>query len=309
VAPKHGLGKGLSALLPVDDETLDQEFGTKAFPETMNPGAFSKGGIPETLVSLEKLRPNPSQPRTYFEPGSLQDLAASIREHGIIQPIIAEDAGDGTYIIVAGERRTRAAALAGLSDVPVIIRAFTDEQRMEISLIENIQRTDLNPIEEATAYRHLMEVTGLSQEEVAAKVGKNRSTVTNALRLLKLPPLMQKNLEIGQLSPGHARALLSVSDPTCQEKLFQKILVSGISVREAEKFAAACNRGSEEASKDPAKTKSFSKRPPELSAIEEKFIEILGTKVIIDGDLNRGSIRIDYYSMNDLDRIYEILER
>jgi ParB family chromosome partitioning protein len=258
-------------------------------------------------LPLEKLQANPNQPRRYFDEASLRELADSIQEHGIIQPIIAEDTGDGTYRIVAGERRTRAAALAGLSTIPALIRHYTDEKRMEVSLIENIQRADLNPIEEASAYKGLMELTGLSQDEIAAKVGKNRSTVANALRLLKLPRIMQERLEQGALSAGHARALLAVSNPQDQERLFQEMLTKGISVREAEKRATAFN--TEGNAKIATKVSSVSKQVPELRAIEEKFIESLGTKVSIEGDLHKGNIHIEYYSMEDLDRLYEILGR
>jgi ParB family chromosome partitioning protein len=284
VLPKHGLGKGLGALLPLVEEGS----------QTVN-------------LPLEKLQANPNQPRRYFDEASLRELADSIQEHGIIQPIIAEETGDGTYCIVAGERRTRAAALAGLSTIPALIRHYTDEKRMEVSLIENIQRADLNPIEEASAYKGLMELTGLSQDEIAAKVGKNRSTVANALRLLKLPRTMQERLEQGALSAGHARALLSVSNPQDQEHLFQEMLTKGISVREAEKRATAFN--TEGNTKIATKVSSVPKQVPELRAIEEKFIESLGTKVSIEGDLHKGSIHIEYYSMEDLDRLYEILGR
>jgi ParB family chromosome partitioning protein len=254
-------------------------------------------------VALEKLRANPSQPRKYFDDETLRELADSIREHGIIQPIIAEDAGDGTYIIVAGERRSRAARMAGLTEVPVILRDYSEEKRMEVSLVENVQRADLNPIEEAEAYKGLMDLTGLSQDEVALRVGKNRSTVANALRLLKLPKTMRQSLETGEISPGHARAILSVSDPAFQETLFREILEGNFSVREAEKRAGDLNKGE----KPRSRAGDGGKRPPEIGDMEEKFIKLLGTKVAIDGDLNRGTIRIDYYSMEDLERLYEIL--
>ncbi|MDR2485906.1 MAG: ParB/RepB/Spo0J family partition protein [Treponema sp.] len=309
MAFKHGLGKGLGALIPVDDESPQPSaqgipIVERAVPDEISPGR-------EVLVPLEKLRAHPNQPRRYFDDGSLQELADSIRQHGVIQPIIAEDAGDGTYIIVAGERRTRAAALADLTHVPVLIRNYTDEKRLEVSLIENIQRTDLNPIEEAWAYKRLMELTGLSQDEVASKVGKKRSSVANTIRLLKLPQVMQESLKTGELSPGHARSLLSVIDSACQEKLFRKILAAGASVREAEKLAATCNRaGGACNSSQSSKTKpAVPKRDSELTAMEEKFIESLGTKVRVEGDFHKGSIRIDYYSIEDLNRLYEILVR
>lgn len=300
MAHKHGLGKGLNALIPLEDESPSRS------PRGGRPAKDAKPGG-EVLLPLDKLKANPHQPRKRFEEGSLQELADSIREHGIIQPVIAEDAGDGTYIIVAGERRVRGAALAGLKEAPVIIRNYTDEKRREISLIENIQRTDLNPIEEASAYKGLMELTGLSQEELASKVGKKRSTVANTLRLLKLPQAMQESLTTGQLSSGHARALLAVTDPVKQKQLFQRILSAGISVREAEQCAASHNDGGKLPPQAKAKPKGDPKRDPDLKALEEKLIESLGTKVAIEGDLHRGSIRIDYYSMEDLDRLYNLL--
>ncbi|MDR2133944.1 MAG: ParB/RepB/Spo0J family partition protein, partial [Treponema sp.] len=207
---------------------------------------------------------------------------------------------------------TRAARLAGLDRVPAIVREYTDEKRMEVSLIENIHRANLNPIEEASAYKNLMDFSRLSQDEVASRVGKNRSTVANALRLLKLPAVMQKSLETGELSSGHARALLSVDDKTAREKLYADILSSGISVREAERRAAVLNgAGTEGGAKGKGgsgeKPKPAAKRAPELGAMEEKFIGRLGTKVAIEGDLHRGRILIDYYSMEDLERLYEIL--
>jgi ParB family chromosome partitioning protein len=260
-------------------------------------------------LAIDRLVANPGQPRKRFDETELRELADSIIEHGIIQPIIAADSGDGSYIIIAGGRRTRAARLAGLTEVPAIIRKYTDEKRLEVSLIENIQRTDLNPIEEAAAYKNLMDFSHLSQEELAVRVGKNRSTVANALRLLKLPADMQKSLESGRLSPGHARALLAVTDKNLREKLFREITGKDLTVREAEKRAAALNAISpagEEAAPETTAPHAL-KRAPELDAMEEKFIDKLGTKVVIEGDLNKGRIHVDYYSMEDLERLYEIL--
>jgi ParB family chromosome partitioning protein len=288
-ASKFGLGKGLDALLPLEDKPVGKEPG--------------KDGSRMEKVPLDKLRANPNQPRKYFGEAELAELADSIRDHGILEPLIVEDAGDGFYTVVAGERRLRAALLAGLAEVPVLLRAFTDEERMEVTLIENVQRTDLNPIEEASAYKQLMDLTGLSQDEMAAKVGKNRSTVANALRLLKLPQDMREALTQGRLSAGHARALLSLTIPAQQGQLFQKILTEGISVREAEAFTGQ-DPGEGKASKE----KGRRRRDPQLVSIEAKFIETLGTKVAIEGDLAKGCIRIDYYSMEDLDRLYNLLE-
>jgi len=257
-------------------------------------------------LPVEKLVSNPNQPRKNFNEAELQELAVSIKTYGIIQPIIAANAGDGTYIIIAGERRTRAAKLAGLETVPAIIRNYTDQKRLEVSLIENIQRTDLNPIEEAAAYKNLMDFSKISQDELAARMGKNRSTVANALRLLKLPVEVQKSIEEGKVSSGHARALLSVTDTKARDKLYREVLSSELSVREAEKKASALN-DQEGGKNKTAGAKKNKKRPPEVDAMVEKFISKLGTKVVIEGDLNKGRIQIDYYSMEDLERLYEIL--
>jgi len=298
-AIKRGLGKGLSALLPDESEENSANQADKQASEEKDEGIKERTG--EIFVAPEKLKANPNQPRKVFNEEELAELADSIRQQGIIQPIIAEDAGDGTYTIIAGERRARAARLAGLEQVPVVLRKYSDEKRMVVSLIENIQRANLNPIEEAQAYKQLAELENLSQEDVAARVGKNRATVANALRLLKLPAEMQESLKKNELSPGHARAVLSVSDAKAQVALYQEILKKGLSVREAEKRAVALGQES----KKPQKAEKG--RAPELAAMEEKFMLRMGTKVVIKGDLNKGAIEIDYYSMEDLDRLYEIL--
>jgi ParB family chromosome partitioning protein len=305
VTPKRGLGKGLDALLPLEGEDAA---GFPDFPSVQAAGELS--------VPLDKLKSNPEQPRKDFKEAELRELADSIREHGIIEPIIAETDGEGGYTIVAGERRFRAARLAGLSEVPVSVRSYSAANRMLVALIENVQRSDLNPIEEAGAYKNLIEFTGLSQDEVAAKVGKNRSTVANALRLLNLPEAARRSLEKGELSPGHARSLLSVNGEAARDTLYREILEKGFSVREAEKRAAALNGkvkepagGEREAAgeEDPGSRPVPAKRPPELVNMEEKLIEKFGTKAVITGSLEKGSIRIDYYSMEDLDRLYNLI--
>jgi ParB family chromosome partitioning protein len=307
VAHKAGLGKGLDALLPDSiSGSLREGKLQHSKGDTVSVGNKSPNAVVQ--LPIARLVANPEQPRKNFDEAELKELADSIAEHGIIQPIIVADAGggaakDGSYIIIAGERRTRAARLAGLKEVPAIIRKYTDQRRLEVSLVENIQRSDLNPIEEAAAYKNLMDFSQLSQEELAAKVGKNRSTVTNALRLLKLPAHIQKSLETGGISSGHARALLAVNDKNLREKLFNEITGKGISVREAEKRATALNISPEEKKAE----KTSPKRPPEITEMEEKFIDKLGTKVTIEGGLEKGRIHIDYYSMEDLDRLYEIL--
>ena len=300
MAKISGLGRGLTSLL---DES-EQETRDNA-PEAVRAGS-------ELFVDPSLLKPNPHQPRREFDEEALKELADSIREHGIIQPIIAEEAGDGTYFIIAGERRTRAARLAGLLTVPVILKKFSEERKLEVALIENIQRENLNPIEEAEAYHQLMTMGNLSQEETAARVGKNRSTVANALRLLKLPEDIRSSLSTGQISPGHARAILSIMNPADQRILFGRIVGNGLSVREAERMAAELNGGSRAgkegaASAGKKKSDDESVRSIEVRTIEQRFIDALGTKVTVKGSLDRGTIEVAYFSRDDLDRLYELI--
>jgi len=314
MARRIGLGRGLNALLDNNDASSNAITQEDAPAEQLSEPIQAEANTSSSKnkmqnieqMPIEKLVPNPGQPRKNFDETELGEMADSIKTYGIIQPVIAANAGDGTYIIIAGERRTRAAKLAGLNSVPVIIRDYTDQKRLEVSLIENIQRSALNPIEEAAAYKNLMDFSSLSQDELAARMGKNRSTVANALRLLKLPVEIQKSIEEGKVSSGHARALLSVTNIKSREKLYRDILANEVSVREAEKRASVLN---ENEGKDKSKTaaKGGKKRPPEVDAMVEKFIHKLGTKVVIEGDLNKGRIHIDYYSMEDLERLYEIL--
>jgi len=323
-----GLGKGLDALLDNNDDYQQitqpepQDNSSHDVPSYDAPSydassaetkieyitSVSKNKTNDIIqLPVDKLVQSPGQPRKNFDETELQELAESIKTYGIIQPIIAANAGDGTYIIIAGERRTRAARLAGLETIPVIIREYTDQKRLEVSLIENIQRSDLNPIEEAAAYKNLMDFSNLSQDELAVRVGKNRSTIANALRLLKLPVEIQKNIEEGKVTSGHARALLSVTDTKGREKLFREILTTELSVRETEKRASALNENKDTGKKKNVNKKGGRGRPPEVDAMVEKFMNLLGTKVVIDGDLNKGRIIIEYYSMEDLERLYEIL--
>jgi len=285
-----GLGRGFGALLPGEDSF--------SVPDVA-------AGDVVKVVPLSVVEPNPDQPRKDFDQDALEELAASIKEQGVLQPLLVESWASG-YRIVAGERRWRAAQLAGLAEVPVLVRAFSDESRMEIALIENIQRSDLKPMEEARAYRGLMEAFNLTQDEVSKKVGKQRSTVANALRLLKLPEEMQSALDRGGLTAGHARAILSVTLSSGQNSLFQEILAEGLSVREAEERAQRLNAGGAPATPKTAAAAS-ARRVPEIADLEQRFIERLGTKVSIKGDAKRGKIEIVYHSADDLDRLYEIL--
>ena len=261
-----------------------------------------------TEVSVSALKPNPQQPRREFNETALRELADSIRLKGVLQPVLAEPSQDGTYVIVAGERRVRAARLAGLEKVPVLVRQFSPDEKLEIALIENIQREDLNPIEEALAYKKLMELGGLSQEQMASRVGKDRSTVANTLRLLKLPQEAQTAVEKGALSPGHARAVLSLVNPADQQLLFRRVIEKGISVREAEELAAAFSAGKRQGQKSRKASQAGAERKePEVKEIEQKLMEKLGTKVELRGNGGKGRIEIAYYSSDDLERLLEII--
>lgn len=299
MAKTGGLGRGLSALLENDDSPIRE-----SVPPNERSGAGS-----ELFVNPSLLKPNPHQPRQEFDETALRELADSIREHGIIQPIIVEEAEGGTFFIIAGERRTRAARLAGLTTVPVIVKKFSEERKLEIALIENIQRENLNPIEEAQAYHKLMELGNLNQEEAAVRVGKSRSAVANALRLLKLPEDMVSSLASGQITAGHARAILSVLNPADQRILFGRILGNALSVRDTERMAGELNGGSRAGSEQPKQKKTDvngALKDIEVRNLEQKFIDVLGTKVSVKGNLEKGSIEISYFSRDDLDRIYEI---
>ncbi|MDR1748613.1 MAG: ParB/RepB/Spo0J family partition protein, partial [Spirochaetaceae bacterium] len=253
---KKVLGKGLGALLTEDEPVFSNQNTEIPPPETEAAG--------ERLIDISLLKPNPYQPRGEFDAEALQELAESIREHGIIQPVLAEQLDDGSYYIIAGERRTRAARLAGLTRIPVLLKKYSDERKLEIALIENIQREDLNPAEEARAYKKLMEMGNLTQEEAAARVGKNRSTVANALRLLKLPEDMLNAVTSGQITAGHARALLSVENSADQRVLFGRIVGSGMSVREAERNAAELNNGSRAAAATKKSAPAQPRKDPQL---------------------------------------------
>ena len=280
---KKALGKGIGALF----RDLDERQGEQGLQE----------------VPLNAVKPNPNQPRQEFSEDSLRELADSIREKGVIQPILVELESPGTYSVVAGERRLKAARLAGLDTIPVLLKQLSAEEKIEVALIENIQREGLTPIEEARGYQQLMDLGRLNQEEVARKVGKKRSTVANAVRLLKLPEEMQRALSKGNLSPGHARAILSVTNPEHRQSLFQTIQERDLSVRQAEAESARLNSGGRpDKIKRPVKPK---RRVPELEEIEQGLIELLGTKVKVSGSLTKGRLEISYYSADDLSALME----
>ena len=286
--PRSGLGKGLDALIPT---------GKGFQPEGVE---NASGGV--TQVGVSQIVPNPRQPRTRFDPVALEELASSIKMHGFIQPLIVSknESGEG-YVLIAGERRLQASRQAGLETVPVIVRQTTDLDRLELALIENVQRADLNAIEEAVAYQHLADEFKLSQEEIAQRVGKSRVAVTNTLRLLKLPKVIQSALVEGQITEGHARALLALENPQAQLAAMHTIIRDGLSVREAEELARKYSGET-----PPAKAKALP--APEVVALEERLRSSLGTKVDLKhGKEGKGSITLHYYSNEELNTLLERL--
>lgn len=277
-----------------------------ASPVNLNlPAGISSDENGTLWVDPALLKPNPRQPRTYFDDEKLAELTESVRNEGILSPVIIEDANDGTFFIIAGERRTRAAKAAGLKKIPVQLRKYSEQRKLEVALIENIQRTDLNALEEAQAYYDLMELGNLTQDQVAERVGKNRSTVANCLRLLKLPEDIQKALVTDSISSGHARAILSLENDSDKRILFGKIIGQGLSVRQSENIAKEMKSGISSAAKTDLKPEP--KKDPNLAALEQKLIERLGTKVQLKGGFSKGTISINYFSSEDLDRIFNLI--
>ena len=307
-----GLGKGLGALMAEADEevSLDvnvkEENGVKVKTNTNLPEGITADENGTLWVNPSLLKPNPFQPRAEFNEDDLLELTESVRKEGVLSPVIIEDAGDGTFYIIAGERRTRAAKNAGLEKIPVQLRKYSDVRKLEVALIENIQRADLNPLEEAQAYYRLMELAKITQDEVASRLGKNRSTVANSIRLLKLPEDMRKSLVKNEITPGHARAILSLDSDTDMRILFGKILGQKLSVRQTESLAKEMKEG-KPSETDNKKTAKKDERDPNYVALENKLIEVLGTKVQFKGDFDKGVISINYFSQDDLDRIYNLI--
>lgn len=281
-----GLGKGLGSLL---GEMADIGVRTKENPK-------EEAKTAETLVKTRLVEPNREQPRKAFDDAELQELAESIRVHGVIQPLIVTKDGEH-FRIVAGERRWRAAKIAGLKEIPVIIREYSEQTMQEVALIENIQRKDLNPIEEAEAFQKLIEDYALTQEELAERVSKSRTAITNAVRLLKLPKKVREMLQAGTLSVGHAKVLLGLSEEKDQNALAERVLAENLSVRETEKAVKAINRG-------PRKEKAPLRNSVAYEETEDNLQKILGTKVVIKRKSdNAGRIEIDFYSLEDIERI------
>lgn len=290
----RGLGKGLDALIPNVTSDTKGKSAVKSIEEKKEP---------ETIVKITKIEPNREQPRKNFDEDALQELADSIKQFGLLQPILVQDRKT-YYEIIAGERRWRAAKLAGLKEVPVIIRDYTDQEIVEISLIENIQREDLNPIEEALAYKRLLTEFNLKQDEVAERVSKSRTAVTNSMRLLKLCDKVQQMIIDDMISSGHARALISIENPEEQYNIAQKIFDEKLSVRDVEKLVKNLNK--------PEKLKKEKEEDKSLEVIyqdvEEKLKQSLGTKVAIASKGNgSGKIEIEFYSHDDLEKIIGLL--
>lgn len=295
IKKSFGLGKGVSSLFA--DYQKDAE--------AVNVEEKNKDVSRETVlyVSLDKIKPNTNQPRKAFDEKALNELADSIRHQGVIQPIIVEEYAPGWYSIIAGERRFRAAQIAELKEIPVLVKSFSDVQKSQVALIENIQRENLNAIEEARAYKDIIEKSGMTQDEIADMVGKNRSTITNSLRLLQLPDSIQDDLISKVITAGHARAILSLVNPSDRILLRNKIVEKELSVREAEKQAEDFNAGK----KLVVKKNSVKANDAIKQEVEDKFLEAFGTKVQVTGNLRRGKVVIAYKSRQDLERLYSLL--
>ena len=290
MAVKKGLGKGLGSLIP--DSDIKEEPKTKIIKEPA-----------EVMLKINDVEPNREQPRHNFDEDALLELAESIKRYGIIEPLLVKKEED-YYKIVAGERRWRAAKLAGLKEVPVVIKDYSNQEIMEVALIENLQREDLNPIEEAQAYQSLIREYNLKQDEVAERVSKSRAAITNAMRLLKLDERVQQMVIEDMISSGHARTLLGIEDKEQQYTIAMEVFDKKLSVRETEKLVKAYNNPS----------KSVDKKIPENDFIyrdmEEQLKAAVGTKVIIKNkDKNKGKIEIEYYSQDDFERIVELLKK
>ncbi len=281
MSARQALGKGLGALIP-----------DKVAPDSNAKRIFQFCGI-------EEIQPNPHQPRKKFDDQQLQELVDSIREKGILLPLVVRRKGT-SFELIAGERRWRAAQKAGVKEVPILVKEVSESELLELSLIENVQRENLNPVEEADAYKALVDQFHLTQEEISKKVGKDRTTVTNTLRLLKLPPEIRQSLAEDAITMGHARAFLGLEGAEKQKLLLKKVLAEGLSVRQTE---ALVKRAGAKKSAAPARNST------PWDSLTEELQRILGTKVRITGQGKRGKIEIDFYSPDELDRIIEILKR
>jgi len=286
---RSGLGRGLGALIPTD----------------VVGGTAVRPGVLE--VAISSIEPNPFQPRNHFDEESLAGLTASIRELGVLQPILVRETKPERFALIAGERRWRAAKRAGLQYIPVIVREVNDEQTLQHALVENLHRDDLNPLEEAAAYQQLIEDFNMTQEAVAQRVGKSRSAVANLLRLFQLPPQVQRLVADGQVSAGHAKAILSTPDRAFQEALARRVATEGLTVRETEEAVRLRNGRTADHPVPDGGTPGSKLRPPGLLELEELLAEQLDTRVKINMGPKRGRVVIEFADLEDLERIYKVM--
>ncbi len=292
---KRGLGKGIGSLMSgFDFDSQTEDVLSKTIKEETK-----NRGLTVVDIELSHIRTNSNQPRKFFDEDSLKELSESIKSQGIIQPLTVEEIAPGEFSIVAGERRYRAAKMAGLERVPCIVMSLNEVQRIQVSLIENIQRENLNAIEEAQAFQYLIDKTGFTQETVAERVGKSRSAVANSLRLLSLSDQIKDDIVSGAMTAGHARALLSLVNPADRQLLRDKIVHEDLSVRDAEALAASYNKGQKVKSQ-----KKKDKKDEETLKVEEKFTSALSSRCEIKGNLNKGKLIIKFRSTTDLESIY-----
>ena len=297
MSKRNALGRGLSALL---SDTPNEE---KLEVDVASPSTNTNGGVNE--ISIEEIETNPFQPRQHFDQDALKELSESIKVHGIIQPITVRRLNRNQYQLISGERRFQASKLAGLKSLPAYVRSADDQQMLEMALIENIQRENLNPIEISLSYQRLISECSLKQEELGDRVGKNRSTVTNYLRLLKLPPDIQIALRDNKISMGHARAIINVDNPDSQLYIFKKTLTDDLSVRKVEELARELVNKSQPEETGQREQASI---PKEISHLQSRLSSHFGTKVSVKSDGKKGDIRIPFLSVEDLNRILDILK-
>lgn len=288
---RGGLGRGLAALIPQDD---------------------AAAGLVMREIALSAVSPNPRQPRGVFDEAELEGLAASIRDLGLLQPVVVRAAGEGRYELVAGERRLRAARIAGLSAVPALVRATDDDDLLKEALVENIHRVQLNPLEEAAAYQQLLEDFGSTQQELAQRLGKSRPSISNALRLLTLPPAVQRKVAAGILTAGHAKAVLALSDRAAQERLADRIVAEGLSVRATEEVVRLRALGQADDGSDRTPTRRSADgpsalSPPALEELQDDLSDALQARVSIVVGARRGRMQVEFGSLEDLERIVGVI--
>jgi ParB family chromosome partitioning protein len=302
---KKALGRGLSALL--SDTPSDEKLETDIVATEVITESSLSGNSSINEISIDQIEVNPFQPRQHFDQDALKELSESIKVHGIIQPITVRRLAQNQYQLISGERRFQASRLAGLKAIPAYVRSANDQQMLEMALIENIQRENLNPIEISLSYQRLISECNLKQEELGDRVGKNRSTVTNYLRLLKLPPDIQIALRDNQVSMGHARAMINVENPDSQLYLLKKILAEDLSVRKVEELAREMSTSSKDNSEKTSST-SGGGASKEISQLQSQLSSHFGTKVSVKSDGKRGEIKIPFLSIEDLNRLLDIIK-